>query len=169
MVVQVEVLSDDAFIRTMLHDDKKDSFHGKVKIGSPIPALGYGTTIKYAGPKARFKPGQRVAGMLVAAEYATTSCNNISKMVPITSTQPKDALGLFGISTGITAYVGVHYVAPKPPRRSEMVVVSAATGGVGSIAAQIAKTTGARVGRGHCRRTGKDQISTRDAETRRSR
>jgi len=54
-------------------------------------------------------------------------------------------LGIMGISCGLTAYCGVFYVAPRPPRRGETVVVTAASGAVGSIAVQLCKSTGAKV------------------------
>merc|ERR1719223_1170003 len=45
---------------------------------------------------------------------------------------------------GLTAWVGIFRVLPRP-RPGETVVVSAATGATGSIAAQLAKSCGARV------------------------
>merc|ERR1712039_800837 len=53
-------------------------------------------------------------------------------------------LGLLGLTTGLTAWVGIFRVAKKPAR-GQTVVVSAASGATGSIAAQLAKSTGARV------------------------
>jgi NADPH-dependent curcumin reductase len=55
---------------------------------------------------------------------------------------PNLALGTLGL-TGIVAYFGVMEIGR--PRAGDMVVVSSAAGGVGSIAAQIAKIQGARV------------------------
>ena len=54
------------------------------------------------------------------------------------------SLGLLGLTQGITAWVGTFKVLPAP-KKGETVVVTAAAGGVGSIAAQLALTTGARV------------------------
>jgi NADPH-dependent curcumin reductase CurA len=53
-----------------------------------------------------------------------------------------DLLGVLGF-TGLTAYYGMAKVAV--PKAGETVVVSAAAGATGSVAAQIAKIAGARV------------------------
>ena len=56
------------------------------------------------------------------------------------------SLGLFGLTTGLTAYVGIFCVySSKAPRKGETVIITDATSAVGSIAAQLAKTTGATV------------------------
>ena len=53
-----------------------------------------------------------------------------------------DLLGVFGL-TGLTAYFGMTEIGM--PKAGETVVVSAAAGATGSVAAQIAKIAGARV------------------------
>jgi NADPH-dependent curcumin reductase CurA len=57
-------------------------------------------------------------------------------------TSPSFALGALGM-TGLTAWVGLTDIGKPQP--GETVVVSAAAGAVGSVAAQIAKIKGARV------------------------
>jgi NADPH-dependent curcumin reductase CurA len=56
--------------------------------------------------------------------------------------RPWRYLGVLG-TTGVTAFFGI--VGTAKPRRGETMVVSAAAGGVGSVAGQIAKILGARV------------------------
>lgn len=140
IVVQVDTLSVDAFIRTMLDEQ---AYHGAVALGNTIPALGYGTVV-YAGKDAKKRVGTVVQCMLgaqtyatVKAAYAPTKTKNMPRLSPTAS------LGLMGTTTGLTAYAGTFYVN-KPPKKGETVVVTAAAGAVGSIAAQLAKTTGAR-------------------------
>merc|ERR1711972_655331 len=85
-------------------------------------------------------------GMLGVQTYALVSATAVNPL-PSFLRKPesvRSCLGLFGITTGLTAYVGCFAVA-KPPRAGETVVVSAAAGAVGSIAAQLLKSTGATV------------------------
>ena len=62
----------------------------------------------------------------------------------ISQISQESTLHLFGITTGVTAFVGMCRVLGAPSKR-DVVVVSAAAGAVGSIAAQVAKSYGARV------------------------
>jgi len=64
-------------------------------------------------------------------------------MISLPGVPPTAFLGILGITSGITAWVGVHAVA-RPPRRGETALVSGATGATGSVAAQLAKVAGAR-------------------------
>ena len=48
VVVQCEMLSVDAFLRTMLDEE---AYHGAIKLGDTLPALGYGRVIASANPK----------------------------------------------------------------------------------------------------------------------
>merc|ERR1719263_2414269 len=65
-------------------------------------------------------------------------------MLPTLGLPPSAGLGLLGVTCGMTAYVGV-FSAAKAPRKGEGCVVSAAAGAVGNIAAQLCKSTGAKV------------------------
>jgi NADPH-dependent curcumin reductase CurA len=87
-----------------------------------------------------------VAGELIVArggwqEYAVLDGSSVRK-VPPSSLSPTTALGVLG-TPGLTGFVGVVYLAP--PRPGQTVVVSAATGPVGSTAGQTARMMGARV------------------------
>lgn len=152
VIVKVETLSVDAFIRTMIKEPAKSSFHGNVHIGSTIPAIGYGTIVA-AGQRSGWSVGSVVIGMLGAQTYAKITTGGgsrsggptLSSKLSLPWTSPTSSLGLFGLTTGLTAYVGVFCVCSRPPRKGETVVVTAAAGAVGSIAAQLAKLTGARV------------------------
>jgi hypothetical protein len=84
-------------------------------------------------------PGDIVSAETGWQEYAALPARRLSKlprMEPLTH-----LLSVYGV-TGLTAYLGLRRVGdPKP---GETVVVSAAAGAVGSIAAQVAKLVGAR-------------------------
>eukprot|EP00562_Extubocellulus_spinifer_P029820 CAMPEP_0178705442 /NCGR_PEP_ID=MMETSP0699-20121125/14785_1 /TAXON_ID=265572 /ORGANISM="Extubocellulus spinifer, Strain CCMP396" /LENGTH=371 /DNA_ID=CAMNT_0020352995 /DNA_START=54 /DNA_END=1169 /DNA_ORIENTATION=+ len=140
ILVQSTVLSCDAFIRTMLDEE---AYHGVVPIGGTLPALGYGR-VTAAGPDAKFKVGTMVSGMIGAQTFATVKSSEAFRMMTFPFMSPTASLGLMGLTSGLTAYTGVFYVC-KRPRRGETVVVTGAAGAVGSIASQLAKSTGARV------------------------
>jgi len=137
VLVEVEMLAVGAFIRTML-DEK--AYHGSIDIGDTLPALGYGKVI--ASGSSKYKKGVRVGGFVGAQTVAKCNTAMIARVLP--GIKPSMSLGLLSLTTGITAYVGVYKVA-QPPKKGETVVVSAASGAVGSVAAQLAKSTGARV------------------------
>lgn len=139
IVVEVDTLSVDAFIRTMLD---AEAYHGSVALGNTIPALGYGKVV-YAGKDSSKKVGTVVQCMLGAQKYAIVKAGQAFTKVDMPMMSPTAALGVLGMTSGLTAYVGIFYVC-KPPKKGETVVVTAAAGAVGSIAAQLAKTTGAR-------------------------
>ena len=139
VLVKVQMLSVDAFLRTMLDEN---AYHGSLKIGDTIPALGIGTVV--SSKSKRFKAGQTVLGMLGAQSLAKVPAAGCFPAMKLPGMSDTAALGALSLTTGITAWVGVHAVA-KPPRRGDVVVVSAAAGGVGSVAAQLAKLRGARV------------------------
>eukprot|EP00526_Cylindrotheca_closterium_P001148 CAMPEP_0113660774 /NCGR_PEP_ID=MMETSP0017_2-20120614/33083_1 /TAXON_ID=2856 /ORGANISM="Cylindrotheca closterium" /LENGTH=372 /DNA_ID=CAMNT_0000575439 /DNA_START=199 /DNA_END=1317 /DNA_ORIENTATION=- /assembly_acc=CAM_ASM_000147 len=140
IVVQVDTLSVDAFIRTMLD---AEAYHGAVDLGKTIPALGYGKVV-YAGKNANKKIGTAVQCMLGAQAYATVKASEAFTKMDLPMMSPTAGLGLLGVTSGITAYAGIFYVC-KPPKKGDTVVITAAAGAVGSIAAQLAKSTGARV------------------------
>ncbi|KAJ1461967.1 hypothetical protein M885DRAFT_584432 [Pelagophyceae sp. CCMP2097] len=143
VVIAMEMLSVDAFIRTMLD---ADAYHGSVALGATLPAMGYGTVVA-AALDAKHHIGTRMLGLLGAQRYAVTSVGMPAGAMAVLSVPGmplNSCLGLLSLTTGLAAYVGVFSVA-KPPKAGEVVVVSAAAGAVGSVAAQLAKSTGARV------------------------
>jgi hypothetical protein len=140
IICETETLSVDAFIRTMLDEE---AYHGVVAIGSTLPAIGYGKVIK-AGSAAKYKTGSKVMGMLGAQTYAKVKANAVFPKINFPFMPESASLGLMGLTTGLTAYTGVFYVCPKP-KRGETAVVTGAAGAVGSVAAQLAKSTGAKV------------------------
>lgn len=133
--VRAEVLSVDAFIRTALDEG---SFHQNVPIGGTVSALGVGTIVESNDPGRAV--GTAVFGGLGAQTVAT---------VPGAAVQPVDTdrfppstyLGALGLTTGLTAYVGMRFVGNVG--EGDTVVVSGAAGAVGSVAGQVARLLGA--------------------------
>lgn len=140
VLVQVEALSVDAFIRTMMD---ASAYHGSIELQNTLPALGYGTVVMSKSKK--FKVGQPVLGMLGAQTYAKVPAQQLTRKVNLPFLPSTSSLGLVSLTTGLTAYTGMFFVPSKAPRKGDTVVVTASAGAVGSVAAQLAKTTGAKV------------------------
>jgi NADPH-dependent curcumin reductase CurA len=139
LIVRVEAVSVDAFIRTRMD---KVAYHGGHGLGDTLEAVGYGTVVA-AGPKAGFKKGDAVLGMLQAADYAILkSSNGLNKKQTLPYAEPTSSLGMLGLS-GLACYIGMFVAPPKGPQKGDVVVVSAASGAVGSLACQMAKQAGA--------------------------
>jgi hypothetical protein len=131
-------LSLDPYMRGRMNE-------GTSYTGTPNPALGsvmVGGTVSevMASNNPAFPAGTFVAGYDGWQAYAVSSGKNFRKLdpqeAPLTT-----ALGVLGMP-GWTAYVGLLDIGqPKP---GETVVVSAASGAVGSVVGQIAKLRGCR-------------------------
>ena len=110
---------------------------GQVMIGGTV-----GEVIKSKSD--RFAPGDHVAGMGGWQEYSVVDASAPGALRKIDTAQiPSSAyLGVMGMP-GVTAWFGLMKICePKP---GETVVVSAASGAVGSVVAQLAKLHGCRV------------------------
>jgi NADPH-dependent curcumin reductase CurA len=152
VVIEMEALSVDAFIRVMLDpttaepdedgkEQKTKAIHGNIPIGGTIPALAIGIVRKC--PSGKFAEGTRVNGLLGAQTVGVLPEDGLVPVMSIPYVKPSSSLNWLGL-TGLTAYVGIHYVLDAP-KKGETVLVSAAAGATGNIAAQLAKATGARV------------------------
>jgi NADPH-dependent curcumin reductase CurA len=90
-----------------------------------------------------FRPGDLVHGYSGWEDFSLTDGHGYFETTKVPpGVSPNLALGTLGV-TGMVAYFGVVEVAR--PRKGEIFVISAAAGGVGSIASQIAKIQGLRV------------------------
>jgi NADPH-dependent curcumin reductase CurA len=135
--VEVALLSIDAFLRTILEES---SYHPSVPVGGTITPFGVGRVVESAAPG--FREGDAVRGLLMAQTTATVPAAMLEKVDE--ERAPLSAwLGVLGLTSGVTAYVGVRDVGLVKP--GETFVVSGAAGGVGSVAGQIARIDGARV------------------------
>jgi len=137
-VVRNLYLSCDPAQRSWL---ARDTYVPKIAIGETMRAAAAGEVV--ASRHATFREGDIVAGMFGWQDYAVSDGRgfvDVSKLpagVPIPLCL--SALGL----TGLTAYYGMLEVGQV--KAGQNVLVSGAAGATGSIAAQIAKTQGARV------------------------
>ena len=137
VLVRVEHVSIDAWISTMLG---AGSLHGALPLGATIPGLGVGRVLQSNDPS--LQAGDSVFGPLGAQTHLLAPAGMLRKL-DVTQIPARSYLGVLGLTTGMTAYVGLKTVGGLTA--SDTVVVSAAAGATGSVACEIARIVGARV------------------------
>ncbi|KAL2117387.1 hypothetical protein VTJ04DRAFT_7047 [Mycothermus thermophilus] len=125
--------------------DDRRSYVPPVKIGEVMRAMTISRVLASRSSKAQ--PGEIVTAMLGIREVGIANENQVepgSTKLSLAGGRAKvtDLLGVLGM-TGLTAFFGMTKIGE--PKAGETVVVSAAAGATGSVAAQIAKIAGARV------------------------
>ena len=138
ILIRADSLSVDAFIRTTLDEA---GLHDMTPLGGTVTALGVGEVI--ASSSDTYKPGDWVAGPVLAQTHALMPAMAFQPIAPANNLPPSTFLGVLGLTTGITAWVGM--VTIGDIRATDTVVVSGAAGAVGTVACQIAKARGANV------------------------
>ena len=136
VLVRHTFLSLDPYMRGRLSDAK--SYAKPQEVGA---VMGGGTVgVVEASNNPRFKPGDAVVGMGGWQLYELSNGAMLrvvdAKAVPIQA-----YLGPLGMP-GVTAWYGLNKIIA--PKAGETVLVSAATGAVGSVVGQLAKLAGAR-------------------------
>ena len=140
VLVRHHYLSLDPYMRGRMNDSKSYAASqplGEVMIGGTV-----GEVVDSKHPK--FAAGDKVVGMGGWQEYSVVDGNapGMLRKVDTTHVPLSFYLGAVGMP-GVTAWYGlVKIIAPKP---GATVVVSAATGAVGSAFAALAKARGLRV------------------------
>ena len=129
-------LSLDPYMRGRMNEGK--SYAAKQEIGEVMIGGTVGEVIDSRNPK--FAVGDKVLGMLGWQQYGLSDGKGLNKIDA--SRVPMSAyLGVLGMP-GVTAWVGLLEICQ--PKAGETVVVSAASGAVGSAVGQIAKLKGCR-------------------------
>jgi len=129
-------LSLDPYMRGRMNDTK--SYAAKQEIGEVMVGGTVGEVVESKNPK--FAVGDQVVGMLGWQQFGVTAGAGLNKIDA--SRAPMSAfLGVLGMP-GVTAWVGLLDICQ--PKAGETVVVSAASGAVGSVVGQIAKLKGCR-------------------------
>jgi NADPH-dependent curcumin reductase CurA len=136
VLVRHTFLSLDPYMRGRLSDAK--SYAKPQEVGA---VMGGGTVgVVEASNNSRFHPGDAVVGMGGWQRYSLNDGAMLrvvdAKAVPIQA-----YLGPLGMP-GVTAWYGLNKIIA--PKAGETVLVSAATGAVGSVVGQLAKLAGAR-------------------------
>lgn len=110
-----------------------------VEIGAAMRAFAVGEVV--ASRNAGYEAGEILTGMFGLQRYAIDDGSKVDRRFSEPDLSPSLALGVLGLN-GITAYFGLLDICDPQP--GETVVVSTASGAVGSAVGQIAKIKGAR-------------------------
>ncbi|MBD0424496.1 NADP-dependent oxidoreductase [Streptomyces sp. TRM S81-3] len=117
------------------------NYRSPIALGEVIRGAGVGEVVESDDPS--LPAGTWVYGELGWQDYAVGTGGGLFGVNPVPpGIEPRMMLGLFG-TTGLTAYFGM--VDVGRPEAGDTVVVSAAAGATGSVAAQIARALGSRV------------------------
>jgi hypothetical protein len=134
--VRNHYLSLDPYMRGRMNESKSYAQPqplNEVMIGGTV-----GEVVESKNPK--FVAGDKVVGLFGWQEYGTSDGSAIQK-VDTTHVPLSAYLGPVGM-TGVTAWYGLNRIIT--PKAGETVVVSAASGAVGSVVGQLAKLAGCR-------------------------
>lgn len=137
VVARVDTLSIDAWIRTTLSDA---GMHETSELGGTVRALGVGQIVESNSDA--LAVGDWVYGMMSAQTHALLPAAAARKLDLQEGIKPADFVGPLGLTTGLTAWVGL--IAVGDVQSGDTVVVSGAAGAVGSVVVQLAKARGAK-------------------------
>jgi len=136
LLIKIHWLSLDPYMRGRMGTAK--SYTKPVEVGEVMTGGTVGEVIESSNPK--FKTGDYVVGSLGWQQYAVSDGEGLTKVDP--KLVPLSCyVGVVGMPGG-TAWIGL--LEHCQPKAGETVVVSAASGAVGSVVGQIAKLQGCR-------------------------
>lgn len=117
-----------------------------IELGDTMVGISLGRILASRSDNPALQPGALVTAWTGWQTHAVITEDGV--LAPVETKDkaihPTDALGVLG-GTGTTAYFATLATGAKPPAPGETVLVSAAAGATGSVAAQLAKIRGARV------------------------
>ena len=136
VLVEVHYLSLDPYMRGRM--DEMKSYAPCQRIGDVM--IGGTVGVVLGSKNQRYNPGDTVVGMGGWQQFYVSDGSGLRKVD--TQRVPESVyLGVVGMP-GVTAYYGLNCIGK--PRPGETVVVSAASGAVGSVVGQLAKLAGCR-------------------------
>jgi len=136
VVVKNLWLSLDPYMRGRMNDVK--SYAAKQELDQVMVGQTVGQIVESRSDK--FKQGEHVLTPLGWQQYGVSDGKGLNK-VDVSRVPAQAYLGVLGMP-GVTAWVGLLDICQ--PKEGETVVVSAASGAVGSVVGQIAKIKGCR-------------------------
>ena len=136
VLVRNHWLSLDPYMRGRMNDTK--SYAAPVNLGDVMIGGTAGEVVQSKHPK--FKVGDKVVGMLGWQQFGVSDGTMLMQVddrhIPLSA-----YLGTVGMP-GVTAWIGLMDICE--PKEGETVVVTAASGAVGSVVGQLAKMQGCR-------------------------
>ena len=136
-LVEVDWLSLDPYMRGRMDDVR--SYAKPVALGDAMEGEGVGRIV--ASKHHDFKVGQIVVGKFGWVSHSISTSKNVRKLKN-SNLSNSTALGVLGMP-GHTAWIGLNKIAMA--KKGETILVSAATGAVGSLVGQLAKHKGMTV------------------------
>jgi NADPH-dependent curcumin reductase len=136
VLVKNEWLSLDPYMRGRMNEAK--SYIAPVAIGEVMVGQTVGEVFESKDPA--FKPGDKVLAPLGWQLYGVASAKKLRK-IDVKRAPTTYYLGILGMP-GMTAWFGLNEIGK--PKAGETLVVSAASGAVGSVVGQLAKIMGCR-------------------------
>lgn len=137
VLVRTIWLSLDPYMRGRMNEGP--SYVAPVGLGEVMQGESVGEVVESRHPD--FTPGMFVRAFGGWQSHAVLPGERLTRLDP-NEAPLSTALGVLGMP-GLTAYVGLHTIAR--PKAGETVVIGAASGAVGAIAGQLARSMGCRV------------------------
>ncbi|KAL3363632.1 hypothetical protein AABB24_012738 [Solanum stoloniferum] len=138
---QILYVSIDPYVRTQLSGLDDGLSLPQIPLGQVMRAFGIGKVIR--SKDTNFSEGEIVMSRICpVAEFGVLPSNLLQKINPADGVALPDYLSCLGMP-GITAWVGIEKIGNA--KEGSNVYISAAAGGVGIIAGQLAKVKGCRV------------------------
>src|SRR3954470_23074342 len=137
VLVRHHFLSLDPYMRGRMNDAK--SYAAPQPVGQVMQGGTVGEVVESRSPK--FQPGDKVVGFGGWQEYSVVAADSGVRKVDTTHVPLSHYLGAVGMP-GVTAWYGLTQIIQ--PKAGQTLVVSAATGAVGSAFGALAKARGCR-------------------------
>lgn len=144
IVVRSLYASFDPYLRGRMRPAEIKSYTPSFPLGHPIESFGIGKVLK--SNNSSYNEGDLVIGQVPIQEFVVLNQDSISKVRPLDNPlgieDIRVFLGALGMP-GLTAYSSFYEIGK--PKKGETIFISAASGAVGQIVAQLAKREGLKI------------------------